>query len=367
MGQHFVFVTNGLKDNVQEIEWAMFERYGVFTKHLGIEPTFLCVYYDLDFPKKLNKLKENRVVDKNFNYVNLYDFFLRDCDRLPRIKPEIERVEATSVLVNRNKKRCVKTYNLETKLLEFVSFYYGNGVRYRIDRYDEQGFLSMSVNFTPDGTKKQFINHYRQDGSLAISWQYAEINNENRVHHIVVFDKFGIPCKSFTNEDELHRYLICYYLNSFSHKDQVNLIVDRNIKLFEFSKGNEIRAKVKCFHMMNGIHFEVANDKNSKVNVAFSYLNNLKEFDGVITLTDKQSQDIIDRFGDYNNVNYIPVCKGLNERKDFSLCKQNTVLVFGDLHSQQQFKRMFVIFYNVAKKFQMFNFVCWVKRNLLMY
>lgn len=351
MNQHFLFLNGGISSKFTGIESAAFKRYKLFTQYLNIRPIYLCMYYDLDNHKYIKELKASGHIPEDFCYVNLYEFFLRDVDTRRKLTPDTERTNSTTTISHNGKKRLARVYNMETKLLSFVNFYDENGVRYRMDKYDEQGYLSISILFTPDGSKRQAANYYRQDGSLAMAWYYAEKDGKNKITHIVVFDKAGTPSDSFTNEDGLYTYLLRYYLNSFSHQDQINLFVDRHIRFRKHLVDGSIAAKVKCLHVLHNIHFEDATNKNSKLSSAYSYLNDLKNSDGTITLTPQQTDDIKQRFGDYGNLYCIPhAIEHFPAKVPYSQRKPNRCIAVGRLHEQKNHAKMVRIFAKVVKE-----------------
>lgn len=350
MKQHFIFLNGGISAKFTGIESAAFKRYKLFTQYLNIRPIYLCMYYDLDNHKHIKELKASGHIPEDFCYVNLYEFFLRDVDTRRKLTPDTERTNSTTTISHNGKKRLARVYNMETKLLSFVNFYDENSVRYRMDKYDEQGYLSISILFTTDGSKRQAANYYRQDGSLAISLHYAEKDGKNKIIHIVVFDKAGTPCESFTTEDQLYTYLLRYYLNSFSHQDQINLFCDRHVRFLKHLKNGCISAKIKCLHVMHSIHLENPDKKDSKLHTVYSYLLDLKNFDGMVTLTPQQTEDIKQRFGDYGNVHCIPHSLDFLPRKsDFAKRKANRVIAVGRLSKEKQQDKMIRIFAKVVK------------------
>lgn len=351
MKQHFIFLLGGIHSKFTGIESAVYKRYKLFTQHLNIRPIYLGMNYDLDNPKHIKELKASGHIPEDFYHINVYEYFLRDVDTRRKLIPDTDRTSSTTTISHNGKKRLARVYNMETKLLSFVNFYDENGVRYRMDRYDEDGYLSISVLFTPDGSKRQAANYYRQDGSLAMAWYYVEKDGKNKITHIVVFDKAGTPIKSFTDEDSLSIYLLHYYLNSFSHQDQLNVFIDRHIRFRKHLVDGSIAAKVKCLHVLHSTHLEDAANKNSKLLSAYNYLDDLKNTDGTITLTPQQTDDIKQRFGDYGNLYCIPhSINHLPAEMPHSQRKTNRCIAVGRLHEEKRHDKMIRIFAKVVKE-----------------
>lgn len=346
--QHFLFLNGGISQKFTGIESAAFKRYRLFTEHLNIRPIYLCMYYDLDLHIHLKTLKASGKIPDDFCYVNLYEFFLRDCEIQRKLTPDLNRTLSTTTISHNGKKRLARVYNMETKLLSFVNFYDEEGQRYRMDKYDVQGFLSVSIMYAENG-KRSSANYFRQDGSLALAWHYSEKNGEHKVRHIVLFDKSGVPTNSFTSEDQLYTYLLRYYLNSFSHQDQLNIFIDRHIRFAKHITDGSIAAKIKCLHIMHSLHFTDHDDKESKTHLG--YLNDLKNFDGVITLTPEQTVDITQRFGDFGNVHCIPhPLDSLPTPVPYTQRKANRVVAVGRLSKEKQHDKMIHIFAKVVEK-----------------
>lgn len=348
MQHHFFFLNGGLNDKFTGIENAAFKRYKLFTQYLNIHPIYLCMYYDLELPKHLQSLKASGHISDDFRYVNLYEYFLRDCEVQRKLSPELDRKQSTSIISHGGKKRLARVYDMQTKLLSFVNFYGEDGERYRMDKYDEQGFLSISIMFAPNG-KRHSANYFRQDGSLALSWHYTDNEGVHKVHHIVLFDKQSIPIESFINEDQLYTYLLRYYLSRFSHRDQLNLIIDRHVRFAKSLTDGSLAAKINYLHVLHNIHFEDPTNKESKLSSAYGYLNDLAHFGGVVTLTPQQTADIQQRFGDYGKLHCIPhAIDVLPQKVDYAKRQKNRVIAVGRLHPQKNHKKMIRIFAQVV-------------------
>lgn len=348
--QHYLFMNGGINQHFTGIENSVFKRYKLFTQHLNIRPIYLCMYYELDLHKHIKSLKASGHIPEDFRYVNLYEFFLRDCDFKRSVPLEPERTHNTHYINHNNKKRIARVYEMdENKRLAFVNYYDEDGIRYRLDKYDTDACLSCSILFSPDGKQRVSAHYFRQDGSLALAWYYAEKEGKHKVRHIVRFDKHGLPCESFLNEDQLYTYLLRYYLNSFSHRDQINLFIDRHLRFAQHLTDGSIIAKIKVLHTMHSTHLEDPSQKESKLHSVYNYLLDLKNFDGTIALTPEQSEDIKQRFGDYGNVHCIPhPLDYLPKKSPFSQRIKHRVIAVGRFSEEKQHNKMIRIFAKVV-------------------
>lgn len=227
MNQYFIILSSSLKENFKETKKLVSQHYQSLSENVNKSPIYLDTTYNSEFKKQLKKDKEKNSIFKELVYINTYHFFLQDCERICRAKPILNKQNNTMISNTKNYNRFVYIYDKETKLMDCVNFYDDKGFCYRTDKYNEQGFLSMSTIFTVDNLKKQYVNYYRQDGSLAISLYYSDKSGEHKLSHIVVFDKSGSPCESFISEYELNLYLIRYYLNRLSYQDKITLMMDK--------------------------------------------------------------------------------------------------------------------------------------------
>lgn len=247
MKQHFLFMNGGIPNKFTGIESAFLKHFKLVTQNLNITPIYLYMYYDLDLPKKIKSLKASGHIPENFCYVNLYEFFLRDCNSKRQLKQNLEIKGDIFSWNNNGKKRITKVYDKETRVPAFTNFYDDNGICYRMDKYDNQGCLSISIIFTDSSSKRKTADYYRQDGSLAISIYYGEKENQTIINQIVLFDNNSVPIQSFHSEHSLHTYLLCYYLNSLDYQEEVNLFINKDIKLYRKLIESNIKTKLKIY------------------------------------------------------------------------------------------------------------------------
>lgn len=226
MNQHFIFLNTNLQENLADTESKIFKHYQTFSEKFNRDNIYLYLDHYSDLKKTFSDLKVKNLISRKAIAINIYDFFLKDCEHIRRTTLELESNKNDIALQKFHQDRCSITYHKETKLVDFIEFYDDKKNRYRKDKYDEQGFLAISTIFNSHSLKPQYVNYYRQDGTLAISLYYVEKHGEHKLSHIVVFDKTGAACESFISEDELRFYLICYYLNHFSHRDQITLAME---------------------------------------------------------------------------------------------------------------------------------------------
>lgn len=344
MNQHFLFSNTILKYPLTSIETSIFKRNKIFKEYLNINPIYICTEFDLKQQGYVKELKKAGVIPEDFKLVNLYDFFLSDCDVYRKPSSEIK----DKVIYNEGKKRLSRIYDPETNKLAFVSFYDDEERLYRVDKYDYDGYLFGSFFITPQN-EYQMIHFYRRDGSLAITIQYGEQAGKNEIIHIVVFDKNGLPYVNFKNKESLHLYLFRYYLSHFSHNDQVNIILDREEFLFNKLYGREISANVKCFVLLHSNHNNTKLD-NNEYSGAPNVLLGSEKSDGVIALTPQQAKDIQNTHGDQTQVFYIPHPVDQQEHSPYSERLHNRVIAVGRLSIEKQHNKMVRIFAKVVEK-----------------
>lgn len=341
MKKHFIFVNELLKPIFSSIETAIFQRFEIFTQFLGITPTYLCVRYDLSLPVTLKKLKKQKKIPENLHFVNLYEFFLSDCENYLIPQPDFT-AENTVIIARKGKKEIVKHYHPETKFLLQVQYFTDTGTMYRCDGYDAFGYLSHTTTFYPDG-KLLAISFYRRNGSLAASFQY----NTSGKKHIVVFDKAGTPVESLTSEDGFHLYLLRYYLNkTFSHQEQVNLIFDRELSLGKYLPNGKVKAQTNSALLFHSNHIT---EENGEMRMRMSSFDQLNEHYRVITLTQQQTDDICQNFAKSDYVHCIPHPVEQHPQTPYTNRKKHRVIGVGRLSEEKQHNKMIRIFAKVVK------------------
>ncbi len=349
--QHFVFFNNNLLENYAGIESAALKRSKLFIEKLNIKPVFLTMAYNLTIDETIEDLKKINKVPESFKHVNLYQFYqLESSTKLIEFSPEVSNKQIKrKVEVFKNGKKCItKFYNLKTGLVSYIHYHDDNGERYRLDNFDPKGFLSRVCVFKPQSKERISEFFYRADGTLCFQKFFIQKDGKNLLNKIIIHDEYGIPTTVFDSHEDFIKYLLEFYFNNYQSSDQVNVIVDRNVRLID-SIRSKVTPLLKMVPVSHTSHLK--EPLNMQSDFRSYYFRNMKEQDGVIILTEQQRQDIITRCRDFNNTYCIPhVVDYFPQRVNFNKRIPNKVVAVGRYRPEKNHVFMINVFAKVVKK-----------------
>ncbi|WP_301099222.1 glycosyltransferase [Otariodibacter sp.] len=350
---HFIFLNNRLGKNYTGIESSALKRSKIFIEKLNIIPVFLTMAYNLNTESIVEELKALKKIPDSFKHVNLYQFYQTESvtKAISYLEP-IENLTEPRVQITQNQKKLfTKFYNLETGLISYIHYYDDNGEIYRLDNFDPTGFLSRVCVFTTGKTRERVSEFfYRADGTLCFQKFYSHKNGENVVDRITVTDEVGRPTKVFNEEEDFTKFLLEFYFNKYSENEQVNVIVDRNVRLID-GMDNRVIPNLKIYPIIHSYHLQGLSNPQSRLRSYAYYLNNIRDIDGLIILTEQQRYDIVKRFGEYDNTYCIPhVVNDFPQKVPFDSRITNKVIAVGRYSPEKNHELMIRIFAKVVER-----------------
>ena len=298
------FMLRNIKANASELEQSSFRRSKLFRKHLGVEVYLITSEY------------QNDILDQRDNYgmdaqvLNMYDYF-QEIDReieKPRkvfVEPmhegwKIERLERDWRIYRQDDTLAMYcVFTLKNQKLNYINYFDENHKKCRRDTYDSLGFLSRrQILDTESGTPKEVI-YYRPDGTIALHEVYEFIEGKTTLTLTELIDREGAVTKSFNQTDEVLEYWLMQMLQDKTRT--YFLIGDRTPdwhKAYTGIKSAELE-NVHVLHQLHNVHVRAPFDPFiSKLKPRYRYIHdsNIKS-DVIITLTRRQRDDIIKRYG----------------------------------------------------------------------
>ena len=351
---HFIFLNNRLGKNYTGIESSVLKRSKLFIEKLNIIPVFLTMAYDLNTESTVEGLKKLKKIPDSFKHINLYQFYQTESVTKAISYPEpIENITKQKLEIIQNEKKLLtKFYNLESGLISYIHYYDDNGEIYRLDNFDNKGFLSRVCVFNTTSRPRERVSEffYRVDGTLCFQKFYSHKNGENAVERIMVTDNLGRPAKVFDKEDDFTKFLLEFYFNKYSKEDNVNVIVDRKVHLI-YTMNNRVIPNLKIYPVIHNYHLQDPLNLLSRLRSYAYYLQDIKNIDGLITLTDQQRYDIIERFGEYNNTYCIPhTVNDFPEKVPFNSRITNKVIAVGRYSPEKNHELMIRVFAKVVER-----------------
>ncbi len=349
--QYFVFFNNNLSENYSGIESAALKRSKLFIEKLRITPVFLTMAYNLGIDATIEDLKNLNKIPESFQHINLYRFYQVKSSTKSSIdvqhvvnNPIKQKIE----VVRDGKKYITKFYDLKTGFISYIHYHDDNGERYRLDNFDPDGFLSRVCVFKPDTKERISEFFYRADGTLCFQKFFIQKEGKNVVNKIIIHDEAGIPIEFYDRHEDFIKYLLEYYFNTFDKDDQVNVIVDRNVRLIDRIR-NTVVPNLKMIPVSHTSHLKDPSDMQS--NFRSYYFRDIKNLDGLIILTEQQRKDIIARCGEFNNVYCIPhVVDAFPKQVEFNSRIANKVIAVGRYRPEKNHTLMINIFAKVVEQ-----------------
>src|SRR5699024_700449 len=159
----------------------------------------------------------------------------------------------------------------------------------------KNSILRKEITFDKDNNMSE-MKYLSNDGFCYLMYWFGK--NE-RVVNIFKFNRNTKEVLNLKNNKQFHSYWLDNYL---TYKDTLILDGIGTYPKVENMKNSEIK-KIFTIHTN---HFEYPYKYGAEIKPEFEkMLNNLRNLDALVVLTEQQKNDIIKQFGNYNNVHVI--------------------------------------------------------------
>lgn len=157
------------------------------------------------------------------------------------------------------------------------------------------GALLLRQHRSSAGGKIIAADRFRADGSVMVTDRHDEATGSRSV---VLYDRHGAPQRSWGSVWSVYRY----WLDQVLERDETFMIVDSKTAA-RFARTYR-RSNVVTMHVLHGSHRSA--DATSLSASRRSVLENLSDFDSVVTLTKGQREDLTSDLGPHKNLTVIP-------------------------------------------------------------
>ena len=274
-GRHFV-VTWGISDTFGGMTGAFLHRSRAFVRLGGVAIDVLTFDARPDYPAVARALRSSGKLIDGMRLVNLWDW-LRD-----HSEPEkFARPEASAF------EKIADTFApLDTAEPYFAGL--RDGVRMSLTRYADDGVTELQVD------------HYRADGSLAVS-DRRDVGQPGTLggRSIVLCDRDGRPVKAWDRAWALYRW----WLDRVRDKQPATMIVDSKTTA-RFMVGYS-RKNVLILHVVHASHLQGAKGTTVRASRA-AVFEQPESFDALVFLTERQRSDALRFLGDRAHTAVIP-------------------------------------------------------------
>ena len=312
------FMLNNFKSDATNFADSICRRAKLFEEHLKVKVTLVTN----DWQNDLSEQKRNYGMKSPI--LNMYEDF-QEINREVEEPREIyiqPMHEGWKLELSDNELRIYQqdgslvmngAYFPDSSKLSCINFRNENQKIFRRDFYDRLGFLSCRQELNDETQQLTEATYYRPDGTVAVQELYEMQNAENLLTQMKLLDREGNVTKTFTTREDA----ISHWLSSvFNDKEKIYFLVDDGPtnynKFYKTLPPSEI-DNVNVLYQLHGVHVipedpdaipDPFNDATDTDNFGYLCDENFKT-DAIITLTERQRNDIIERYN-LDNVFAIP-------------------------------------------------------------
>lgn len=341
------FLNDSIQENKSGIEHAQLKRLGLFNHYQ--QPAMIVTRQysnELHLVNKHAKLADN-------DFVNLFDYFqdarvvshrdvtIKDLD----IDPTWQRkADGNNYIYSRNGHQIlyVRRRNDAKKHIINVQYFDHFGKLLKVSWYDVRGFISVEQVYDWKGNIAT-ENYLRPDGTLALQLVHLKGKRDVKIDTYHLFNYKGRDYQ-FNGLDELTAFFLDELVTDkdICGDGPVGIIVDR-----VYENGWAVlhmKHRVPRYMQLHNDHVNNNNDiMHSTLNFNYEWgLHHVQDWDGIITLTPQQQEDVKARFGKYGVKIYripgpiVPDAVINKEHVPFSKRTVNQVVMVARLSPEKQ-------------------------------
>ncbi|MBQ9274854.1 MAG: glycosyltransferase [Succinivibrio sp.] len=294
------------------LELSSFRRAGLFREYFGTECWILTTRYQPDgVENALEQIRLGRL--QSARLINLYDFIQRvNRGSLKRVLPTIEknpgwtelRVQGTAdILVRDNGGKNLMYVHRDDKsqAISYINFIKDDRLTRR-DTYDRQGWISRTEFIDSATSRTHTAIYYRPDHSMALTETYKYTDDGVALPDTIhVHNERGDTIQRFTHRDEL---IAWWLLTLLRDKDTdyvliADQVMDYQRAFIELKRQQDNYPYVRVVGVSHNCHTLDPEDvMNSRIGDNYLFLVDQRQrIDRVVTLTERQKDDIQARFG----------------------------------------------------------------------
>jgi poly(glycerol-phosphate) alpha-glucosyltransferase len=202
----------------------------------------------------------------------------------------------------------------DTGVLEYVNFFCmasGKRRKWRRDTYSTAGILSRMQYIDPASGESLFEHYLRPDGSVAIIQLYQLKNGERELWKISLMNRSGVCIAEYSSLEGL----IEHWLREVTSDQNCHFVMvsDKNryyyrplcrVKESESGANVSVVAMIHAVHTKDGFKVQTSGTNSNYADI----LSDPAVPDAIVVGTEKQKQDIIERYGPGNLA--LPVSRG---------------------------------------------------------
>ena len=305
------------------------------------------------------KLKKVGRLDDKVKHLNIYEYYKKINTINGKSKMQIRYFNQGATLEDEN-------YHIEIDKPNFSAKYFKSGVYVKNKQWSKNGTLKYIDYYNNSNHTKirekyhntgyiQKIEYWNKDFKSQIQYftidgycfldVFFEEKNKKRKYHL--YNRESLSVKRFNNSEEFYTYWLNHMCSAQDSKPF--LICDKITyapSVINMEKNIAYRiCSLHSNHLKSP--YKVGSPKNPPHKIV---LDNMDKLDSVVILTNNQKEDIIQEFGDYDNISVIPHSVPnipiIKAKK-----KKSTVSLVARLAPVKRIQHSIIAFQQVVKQF----------------
>ena len=281
----------------------------------GYDTEILTFNYNPRFPLICRTLIQEKKVSKKVSIRNMFedraDYTQKDVPAIEACKVDLKTFETDYAISKREDTDAYRLYKngiynkyislREDGTLDFIDYFNENRYRTRRESYNYHNDLSRVQYFSFENNKiKQTVYYDRHQKAILSRWNHPVTGKNQRV---ISFSSENQIRTETTGDETIHKI---DWLETVIGKSRKTVIISDTRSTDPVLVGLENDAVKKVLRLHSN-HLKNPDDKLSEMTRGNGYLiNNISNVDAIAVLTEKQKQDITDRFGHERKVFAIP-------------------------------------------------------------
>ncbi|WP_053218157.1 glycosyltransferase [Virgibacillus senegalensis] len=338
---------------------VMLNRSKLFNDR-GWDVDLVTLDYKTNYDEISANLRNVGRLAEEVNILNVYDYY-RDKNTVTGLKDEAIEYYNELSQINEEGYQVQDDYEEKRNARYFVDGVYckykkwtKNGLLKHVDYFNENRSRTLREEFAEDGhvCKKTFFdlhtNKVRQELFFTVDgfcFLNRWFNDKEKISNIFLFDKYSNKVERFKNNQQFHTYWLNELCRSYEEKPfMICDGVGSSTKVMEMD--DKLVNRIYAIHTN---HFAAPHEYGSYIKDNHEpLLENLSNVEAVVVLTDKQKNDIIRQFGDYDNLFVIPHFVSKSDRQAYK--QKNLVTAVSRYHKEKGLDELIKAFELVKEK-----------------
>ncbi|HCX2173244.1 TPA: glycosyltransferase [Staphylococcus aureus] len=339
--KNVIFITSRLDLEHGGLTSSLLNKSRILYDEKGLKSTILTFHAATNFEYVKSTIIQRYDLKDKVEIYNINEYFRSQNLKYEPKKYNINTQSYTPVKINENKFeyykegiKVIEIYYDKNKIKE-VRHFGENSICTSKDIIDSDGYIYWRSFYSNRNLARQVF--YRKDQTPFLTREFDFINASDKIISLVLFD--GEPLR-FNTFNEFKEYFIKKYI-----KKPITYLVGEARALDPVIM-NIDNIYVRKVFMTHSIHIRPGTDIIRAGNRVV--LNNLNNIDALVVLTEKQKEDIKNRFGERNNYYVIPHSIQVPEIKNVKV--NNNVVIISRLHPEKRLDHSIRAFEKVVKK-----------------